>query len=100
MCVCVCVCVCVRHSLSQSGPASTTRHRGSLLVVCAFLVCGDCVVCGGGGICVCVCARVCVSVCMYVCAYGLQHCILYEYIQIAALPINSHETTGQHLISL
>ena len=85
--VCVCVCVYVCHSLSQSGPASTARHRGSLLVVCAFLVCGDCVVCGG--------------VCMCVCVYGLQHCIaLHEYIQIAALPINSHETTGQHLISL
>ena len=42
------------------------------------------------------CARMCVCVCVY----GLQHCILYEYIQIAALPINSHETTGQHLISL
>ena len=82
MCVCVCVCVC--HSLSQSRPASTARQRGSLLVVCAFLVCGDCVV--YGGVCVCV--------------YGLQHCNLYEYIQIAALPINSHETTGQHLISL
>ena len=65
--------------------------------MCAFLVCGDCVVCGGGGgVCVCVCvrARVCVRV------YGLQHCILNEYIQIAALLSNSHESTGQHLISL
>ena len=88
--VCVCVCVCACHSLSQSGPASTARQRVSpLLVVCVFLECGDCVVCGGGG-----------GVCMFVCVYGLQHCILYEYIQIAALPINSHETTGQHLISL
>ena len=86
--------MCVCHSLSQSGPASTARQRGALFVVCAFLVCGDCVVCGGGGVCVCVCARTCV------CLYGLQHCILYECIQIAALPINSYETTGQHLISL
>ena len=80
--------------------------------MCAFLVCGDCVVCGGGGVCVCVCVcvrarmcvcvcvRACVCVCVCVCVYGLQHCILYDYIQIAALPINSHETTGQHLISL
>ena len=60
MCVCVCarVCVCVCHSLSQSGPASTARQGGSLLVVCAFLVCGDCVVCGGSGVCVCACVCV------------------------------------------
>ena len=54
--------------------------------------------------CVCVCTHVCACVracvCVCVCVYGLQHCILYDYIQIAALPINSHETTGQHLISL
>ena len=49
-------------------------------------------------VCVCVCARA--HVCVCVCVYGLQHCIPYKYIQIAALPINSPETTGQHLISV
>ena len=41
------MCVCVHHSLSQSGPASTARQGGSLLVVCVFLICGggDCMVC-------------------------------------------------------
>ena len=68
----MCVCVCACHSLSQSGPAGTARQGGSLLVVCAFLVCdgGDCVLCvlcgdgGGGGVCACVCVCVCVCVCI------------------------------------
>ena len=91
MCVCVCVCVfvcvCVCHSLSQSGPASTARQRGSLIVVCAFLVCGDCVVCGGG---VCVCVRVCVG-------GGIMSCNLLAVIPghlAKAMPIARHGTVG------
>ena len=39
-------------------------------------------------VCVCVCTHVCVCARARVCVYGLLHCILYDYIQIAALPIN------------
>ena len=63
--------VCVCHSLSRSGPASSARQGGSLLVVCVVLVCG-----GGCVWCECVC------VCIYIYIYiqcKLQEIILINY---------------------